>query len=222
MKNTLKILVFLAILQAPAAMKAQDVSNLPSIEISSKIVPSSIETSTGTVPFRIIHPPEGGHIPLVKKSFVYGSADPAGTLIINGSTVPVYHTGGFITMIEYSTGPFIINALLQSAATEQSIIRKVRVEEPLSLPKNKLSIENVRPEMGMGVQPGDSIDISFRGTPDKKAYFQVRGLSKKYPLVQQSSGYYRGAYIVQPSDELNKARVTVTLSDEINGRKITA
>ncbi len=40
-------------------------------------------------PLKIVHPPEGMAIPAVKSSFVYGWADPAGTLTVNGRPVMI-------------------------------------------------------------------------------------------------------------------------------------
>jgi len=169
-------------------------------------------------PLCIVHPAEGSQLPYVRTSFVYGSADPRGKLTVNDKIVPVHPGGGFLTMVNYSTGPCIINAQLQLSTMTFSITRKVFVQPPpQTSPAEPLTIEYVKPDLAMELRTGDTVTVKSKGSPNAKGYFTISGVKRQFPLKEIDStikGIYCGSYIVQAKDNLNNSRISVTFENE--------
>jgi N-acetylmuramoyl-L-alanine amidase len=178
---------------------------------------------TGPSPIQIIEPAENEHIPGIPSTFVYGSVPVGGKLWINGIEVPVYSSGGFITMIQLSPGPFQIKADLKLGDVTYHLTRNIQVGTPVAKLKasDKLIITDVSPSQDQELLPGDNIDVVCQGTPGKKAYFTVQGVHHQFPMLESSpsSGIYRGVYLIGEHDKLKKSKFTVTLED--NHKKVT-
>jgi N-acetylmuramoyl-L-alanine amidase len=174
-----------------------------------------------TFPLRIINPEEGEQLDVLS-SFVLGSADPEGKLTINGTSVPIHQGGGFITMIDYSTGPFTIEAELKLSTMTVYAVREVFVLHPSTTSQAKpLVIEYVKPGLDMELRGGDIVEVTCKGSPGAKGYFTISKVKGKFPLKEIEGpvgGVYKGAYIIQPDDKLHEARIKVVLK---KGKKVT-
>ena len=187
-------------------------------------IPVFAQQVPAEIPFQIIHPPENSHIPAVKSSFVYGSANPSGKLIINGTDVPVHPGGGFIAMVDYKPGKFVITAELTTDTTPQIISRTIYVADNDSgTNTDKLSIGYIAPEQDVEIVQGDTFRISVYATPGKSGYFKIEGIHDKLPLTESfvSQGYYQGVYTIQPGDKFVKSRIRVFLTDVKSEKKIS-
>ncbi|MBI4397188.1 MAG: N-acetylmuramoyl-L-alanine amidase [Elusimicrobia bacterium] len=195
------------------------------VQVSTVPVVVSTETPAGIFPLKIVHPPEGATLPYLRTSFAYGSADPRGTLSINGKAVPIHPGGGFLAMVSFTTGTFVIQAELRVGTATHTASRKIFVSgPPVASPVVPLTIETLRPEGDMELRPGDPISIFCKGSPGMEAFFQIEGVHGKFPLLENSKdapvrGIYRGTYILQPEDKIKNAQVRVTLVDRERGEK---
>ncbi len=175
------------------------------------------EPSRMNNPIKIIEPAENVRIPAISSTFVYGSVPVGGKLWINGNQVPVYTSGGFITMIQLSSGPFQIKADLQIGDATYHLTRNIQVGAPASQPETagKLTITAVSPSQEQELLPGDNVEVVCQGTPGKMAYFKVKGVRQQFPMVESapSSGFYRGVYTIGGHDKLKKSKFTITLND---------
>jgi N-acetylmuramoyl-L-alanine amidase len=181
--------------------------------------------STPTL-LRIVHPAEGARLPFVRTSFVYGSADPRGRLLVNGQSVSVHPGGGWLAMVAYSTGAFSIRAELLLDGSTVTVVRKVTVAgPPIPAPVTPVTIEYVRPDLALELQPGERVPVVCKGSPGMEAYFQVKGAPGKYPMIEDaessSRGLYRGLYIAKADHELEDSWLRVTLADKKRGSKTT-
>ena len=174
-------------------------------------------------PIQIVEPAENEHIPGIPTTFVYGSVPVGGKLWINGTQVPVYTSGGFVTMIQLSPGPFQIKADFQLGDVTYHLVRNVQVGAPASktAASGELTITDVSPSQDQELLPGDNIEVVCQGTPGKKAFFTVQGVHYQFPMLESSpsSGIYRGVYQIGEHDKLKKSKFTITLKD--NHKKIT-
>jgi N-acetylmuramoyl-L-alanine amidase len=185
-------------------------------------VPCATDTSVRDVKVpNIVHPCENAHLPALKSTFVFGAADPHGTLTINGRPVPIHPGGGFLSMVNLSSGTFTITAELALGATTHVVIRKIVVDGPaLPSPVSPLTVEYVRPDMGIEAQTGDEIPVSCKGSPGMAASFTVDGVKGKFPMLEAGdSGIYRGTYIVGQKDKLRGSKIKVMLRDGKTGKK---
>jgi N-acetylmuramoyl-L-alanine amidase len=189
------------------------------------LLPSSTTATTdvfiSTIPFRIAHPYEGQHLPLLRSSFVFGTADPRGQLTVNGKPVPIHQGGGWLAMVDYSTGPFTLKAELAFPSTSFTLVRNVVLPIPQTgTPSTRAYIDRAGPDSAVKLQPGGVLYVDCSGSTCGKAVFSINGKGK-YPMVEtaENSGYYRGSYIIKQRDEFDNARIKVTLTDP---RKNTA
>ncbi|MHB9156158.1 MAG: hypothetical protein ACYC5N_10820, partial [Endomicrobiales bacterium] len=115
---------------------------------------------------RVAHPCEGARLPNLASTFVFGAADPAGTLTLNGKPVPVHPGGGFIAMVDLSTGAFAIRAELSVGTTTHAVTRTVTVgPAPAVCPVSPLTLESIQPDMDCEVLPGEELVVSCKGSP---------------------------------------------------------
>jgi N-acetylmuramoyl-L-alanine amidase len=190
--------------------------------VSEELIPgATAELVVPPYPIRIVHPPEGARLPSLRSSFVFGSANPNGQLTINGQPVSIHPGGGFLTMLNYSPGDFTIRAELRIGTATATLTRRIVVSEPTPLPPpSPPEIVSVEPSVDMGVMSGDRVTVSCVGSPGNNAYFQVQGIKGKFPMIETGRGTYRGVFISLGRDDLEKAEIKVTLTDE-KGDKAT-
>ncbi|MBN1823743.1 MAG: N-acetylmuramoyl-L-alanine amidase [Endomicrobiales bacterium] len=161
----------------------------------------------------IMHPYENARLSAPTSTYVCGWALPGGALTINGQSVPVDPGGGYLAMVNLSSGAFAIDARLEAGATVYTLTRTVLVRPPsLPSPVYPTTIECVAPETDYTVVTGDEIPVSAKGSPGAEAYFTVKGVSKRFAMMEIGRGIYRGVYVVRERDKLKKSKITVTLS----------
>lgn len=164
----------------------------------------------------IIHPSKDAHLPNLASTFVYGSVCCEGKLFINNQPADVYPGGGFLCMINLSTGAFIITAELKTSDTNYFVSRKISVEPPYTLcPVSPLTIENVKPDINIEASPGEEIIVSCKGSPGMKAFFTLNNKKNMFPMVEQN-GIYKGSYIMPSGSKIKKSKIFVSL---INKKK---
>jgi N-acetylmuramoyl-L-alanine amidase len=70
--------------------------------------------------------------------------------------------------------------------------------------------------------PGDYVDVVCKGSPGSKAYFTIKGVKGRFPMIETDAapgGIYQGVYLVGNRDKLKKSRIKVTLEDKKNKKK---
>ncbi|MBL0059791.1 MAG: N-acetylmuramoyl-L-alanine amidase [Elusimicrobia bacterium] len=202
---------------------------LPSGPLST--APVSVAPVAGTTeppgarpPLMIVHPPEGMAIPAVKSSFVYGWADPAGTLTVNGRPVMIYPGGGWLTMVPYTPGPFTLQAELRSPTTSYVTFRRVTVGGGGG-PSTVFSLLPVQPDQDLLLRAGETVVVQAQGPPGLEGSFQWEGSKKRFPLGEYGSngrGTYRGFFTIPGDGKLENASLRITLLDKKRGTKQSA
>lgn len=186
-------------------------------------ITANSSTPTSENPIRIAHPAENANLPNLKSTFVFGSVPPEGKLFINGMPVTVHSGGGYLTMINLSPGEFKIQAELQLANTTYHFTRTINVAEPeKASPKSPLTIEYVTPQQDVALLPGDYVEVVCKGSPDKTAYFTIKGSREKFPMVETNKapgGIYHGSYRIKSTDNFDQATIKVTLVDQDNRKE---
>ena len=176
--------------------------------------PSTPEVSTPTATFIssptaaapsliVVHPVEGTAFPWLKSSFVYGWAEPGGTLTVDGKPVDLFTGGGWLTMVDYVPGPNTIHFVYEKNGSSVTVVRSVTVGGgggPLT------GMEGIYPEKDLGVVPGETVAVSFHGPPGGRAWFRVRGAGGKFPM-SEVNGVYRGFFVPPPKLLLKDALI---------------
>jgi N-acetylmuramoyl-L-alanine amidase len=84
------------------------------------------------------------------------------------------------------------------------------------LPKSPVTLvkESITPADDLLLQPGDTLRVSFQGSPQGTAEFSIEGLEKKVPMVELGNpprGLYEGSYIVPRDATAKRAIIAVSL-----------
>jgi len=167
---------------------------------------SAGEASSGTAasfPVRVVHPAEGANLPLLRRSFVYGWAEPGGKLTVNGQSVDLYTDGGWLTMVDYAPGPNTLHVAYEKTGMSVSVDRSVTVG--FSAPTG---VETIKPDRDVGVMPGETVTVSFRGPPGGRAFFTVAGARGKFPM-EWADGTYRGFFSAREGIFIKQARIQI-------------
>ena len=202
----------------------------PSPRSSTETVNASpvwMEKTRARPPLKIVHPSEGASLPAVKSSFVFGWADPAGKLSVNGREVPILPGGGWLTMVPYTPGPFTIQAELLSAATSTAASRRITVggAAPSGEGAPPASLLSLQPDQDLVLRAGETVVVQCLGPPGGDAAFQWTGSRKKFPMGEIPNGaksVYRGFFTVPADGEFENATVKIIFHGQNHGTKMSA
>lgn len=163
----------------------------------------------------VIHPAEGAELPDIKEAFVYGAVTPGSALTINGATVTVHPQGGYLVMVPVHPGNVLVHVEAKSSKGETaSLDRRFSVApgfvecpfQPLTLLK-----DTVEPSQDVLLAPGDTLPVTFQGSPQGKAWFSVEGVASHVPMDGTAQGVYEGEYVIQADDHAREAAIAATL-----------
>jgi len=134
----------------------------------------------------IIHPKAGELVnaAAVDSSFILGNVSSADAdFYINDQQIPLHDNGAFLAWVpvEPDTFTFLCRAVRDADTTQ--LAHTVYIP-PLWQPPDTLTIEPsfVYPGQFLAVQPGEYIELAFRGTPSCRAFFQIDSLTGLLPM----------------------------------------
>ncbi|MCH8992256.1 MAG: N-acetylmuramoyl-L-alanine amidase [Acidobacteria bacterium] len=139
---------------------------------------------------RVVYPADSQMLGPVDSTSIRGSVTPGASLTINGDTVDVYRTGGFLAFLPVEHGAFDFYLVAENAAGVDSQIVTILVADPRPIPADSgvlIRDASVRPLWSRTVRPGDEVDVSFQGTVGCAARFRIvsaTDTSRAYPMVE--------------------------------------
>jgi N-acetylmuramoyl-L-alanine amidase len=82
--------------------------------------------------------------------------------------------------------------------------------------------ESIVPADDILLAAGDTLRVSFQGSPQGQAEFAIEGIAGHLPMVESGArGIYEGAYVIQPADYARQAVIAVSLKKR-SVRKVQA
>jgi len=196
--------VCLALL-VPAAVLAQESADPPTVTL---VVPGTNLKHYPSSRIRI-----GGH------------TQPGNTVTVNGKSVKVYPTGAFIDLVSLKKGENTVSVVAGNSLGEATSARRVnRPPSSQTTPKDLLAIEEemMEPREDRALQPGDLLQVQFKGTPGGKAAFSLGSAHKSILMIERPSaeadglkGVYSGVYRLQPGDRMSRRPIRFSL--EVKG-----
>jgi N-acetylmuramoyl-L-alanine amidase len=120
---------------------------------------------------------------------------PKAILKINGATVPVHKSGGFLAFVPIDTGDFTFHLKLTGPGKHASLTAlaeldlTVRVPLPLrpASPDTLRIVGDYRPPQGdIALGAGDRLDVQFQGMPGGAAWFSIPGAIDSVPMSEDS------------------------------------
>jgi N-acetylmuramoyl-L-alanine amidase len=179
--------------------------------------PTPVRVSTNAW-VTMVHPAEGAKLPPIKEVFVFGAVVPGSTCTINGSTVPVHPKGGYIAMVPLVPGDILLKLDAKTRSGDTAHLERRFSVSPgfVPLPPTPLTInkDSIIPADDMLLAPGDTVRVSFQGTPQAVAEFAVEGLARHVPMLETGNppqGLYEGSYVIPLNGVAERADIVVTL-----------
>ncbi len=150
--------------------------------------------------------------------FVYGATVAGSTLAINGSTVPVHAKGGYLTMVPLVSGDILLSMDTKAPSGQTAHFDRRFTVSPgfVMSPSTPTTLvkDSISPSDDLLLAPGDTLRVSFQGSPQGTAEFTVEGLAHHIPMSEVGNpprGIYEGSYVIQPGGAANHADIAVTL-----------
>jgi len=144
---------------------------------------------SGPLRIDVVAPGENEELPTRDSTFVYGSLGTGrATLSIDGAAVRVEPNGSFLAWLP-APADGVYHLTAGAGGQTQALERRVRLpSEPPSLPPDRARIleGTVHPTGAWVVQPGERIDVGFRGTPGARAWLVLPD-GTRLPLVASSA-----------------------------------
>ncbi|MFH1940920.1 MAG: N-acetylmuramoyl-L-alanine amidase [bacterium] len=185
---------------------------------------------------RIVYPLEDQEVAAKDSTFIFGSVTPGSELRINGEAVRVYSNGSFLAYLPVSLGRFSFRCMVVSGADTTVAERRVFIPYRMrAYPTDFLGFDTtyVYPRESSVLRPGDLLEVSIKGTPGCRAFFDIEGLAWEIPMAERLplpqfpwgeavfgelkvdsnfvKGIYTGIYQIQPWDIVRDAKIAFTL-----------
>ncbi|MBI5595140.1 MAG: N-acetylmuramoyl-L-alanine amidase [Elusimicrobia bacterium] len=157
----------------------------------------------------VVWPKEQDSLPFVKRSFVFGRANPGAALTINDQPVQVLPSGAFFSMLPFSTGTFTLDFESKFSGIMVSTRRVVQVAPPNG-PEPKLGeVLALEPAEDAEVMPGELLAVRCRGPEGGAAEFSVGRIARSLPMAENPAvrGLYEGHFYAPATERREPAEV---------------
>lgn len=148
-----------------------------------------IAPADGPLRIDVVAPAEGEELPTRDSTFVYGSVGTGrATLSVDGRPVPVEPNGTFLAWLPVPASG-VYHVVAGVGVQNATLDRRVRLPaESVSLPRERARIleGTASPAGTWVVQPGERIDVSFRGSPGGRAWLLLPD-GTRLPLVESAA-----------------------------------
>jgi len=164
---------------------------------------------------RVVDPARDNNSVRTSRVFISGSTCRSCELMVNGSAVKVYATGGFAHELKLIPGYNTVDIVARQG--KQQITKKMSFQYMLPLPPDTvktLDIAQIQtfPEGNLVLQPGEK--INFRVKAQSGCMIMVNNKTRLYEMPATTvPGIYQGEYIVSSSDSFVNTRILVSVSD---------
>ncbi|MDQ7772241.1 MAG: N-acetylmuramoyl-L-alanine amidase [Elusimicrobiales bacterium] len=165
---------------------------------------------------KVSYPRENQQLPLVSRTFIFGTVSPAtAPFFINGERVRPHTNGGFIAYLPVKPGEFSFNCELREGATDYAttfLARKVRIGPAAQngAEKPRPALELVSPSSDLELSPGDYLNVHAAGEAGREVTFSLGSVAEDENMVEipAGSGRYYGSYRVREGDRGRGLKLT--------------
>lgn len=185
-------------------------------------LPAMSSQENDNAPITLQHPQEKSTVPAgTENVYLFGKLNlQEPSLDINGQAVDVYKNGTFIAYIPVQQGTFDILLTAQSRGQTYQAVRHIIVPgTPINKFTNKARFDEskIYPSRPLWLMPGDSVELSARGTPGAKVTASLSGLpnAKEIALTEDllHPGNYRGRYTISETEKPRNVKIRYKMLD---------
>ncbi len=153
---------------------------------------------------------------------IAGNTDPSSRVFINGEEVEVYGNGAFVDLVTLTSGENRITFRAEAPDGRSServfVVHRPEPQQPLPGDELEIDIASITPNDSLWLKAGDVLEVRFRGSPGRRATFEVRGMTPRVPMRELAPeeaggviGIYSGRYVIQPRDEVLNAPLIIRM-----------
>ncbi|MFW5972888.1 MAG: N-acetylmuramoyl-L-alanine amidase, partial [Bacteroidota bacterium] len=184
-----------------------------------------VSSSTGQVPppeLNVMVPEADTSIFAAPRHRVAANTDPANRAFINGEEARVYASGAFVGVVqlEFGENPLVFRVETPDgrSAERRLVIHRPAPPSPLDPSRLEIDEASIMPVGRLWLTAGEVLEVRFRGSPGRRATFEVRGMTPRVPMTELPleetgglPGIYAGRYVIQPDDEVLEAPVVIRM-----------
>ncbi|KAF0126167.1 MAG: N-acetylmuramoyl-L-alanine amidase [Elusimicrobia bacterium] len=184
--------------------------------LSSLLLVPALAAALQAGEIKVSYPRENQPLPLVSRTFIFGTVSPAtAPFFINGERVRPHTNGGFIAYLPVNPGEFSFNCELREGATGYAttfLARKVRIgpaaQNGAETPRPALEL--VSPSSDLELSQGDYLNVHAAGEPGREVSFSLGSVVEDEKMVEipAGSGRYYGSYRVREGDRGRGLKLT--------------
>jgi N-acetylmuramoyl-L-alanine amidase len=190
------------------------------------------------ISLEVVYPREDLEITATDSTFIFGSVSvPTARVFVNGLPMKVYPNGAFLGVVPVSPGDFVFKCTAISGTDSVEVQRKVFIPPYLiTTHRDTVAIDTayIFPKENLELQPGDYLEVAFKGTPGMMGTFTVKGLVENGPMIEappwkefywgeavfgagepaatpEIEGVYTGTYQMKPGIEIEGAEIEFKL-----------
>lgn len=201
--------------EKPEALSAKEKADLDSVlsEPAKVSTPAAAPAAPPQVIIPVIEvvwPKEQDTLPFVKRSFVFGRANPDAALSINAQPVQVLPSGAFFAMVPFSSGTFALDFESKFSGIVVSTRRVVQVAPPNGPEPKPGEVLALEPAEDAEVMPGELVIVRCKGPEGGSAEFSVGRIARNLPMAENPwvKGLYEGHFYAPATDRRAPAEVT--------------
>ncbi|MBO7238599.1 MAG: N-acetylmuramoyl-L-alanine amidase [Elusimicrobiaceae bacterium] len=192
-------------------------------------LPGMSSAQNDRAPITLQHPQENVTVAAgAQNIYLFGKLNlEQATLHINGQAVPVFKNGTFIAYIPVKQGPFDIVLTAQSQGQTYQAVRHITVPgTPLEkfADKARFDSEQIYPNQPVWLLPGDTFNLSARGTPGAQVTATLSGIKNAKDISLQENihtpGLYTGQYVIPNNQKPRKVKITYRMFDPVTRTKV--
>ena len=153
---------------------------------------------------------------------VAGNTTPGSVVTVGGAPVRVYSNGTFTGMLTIPHG-YSNHEILSVSPGRDTLSTHLfffKSDPPGDLPDHPVAIDRltITPGADLWLQPGEEVEVRFRGSPGHDATFDIPGVVMNAPMRELDPsesgglrGIYRGSYIIREMDRADAQMIRVRL-----------
>jgi len=129
----------------------------------------------------IVYPSEDARLPFLKRTFIFGSAQPGSKVTVNGTRALTAGSGGWIAFVPLTPGTFRFRVLARSGGKTDTAERVVHVASaPRTTPSTPAKVDLTvapAPHVDMVVRPRDNVQLLVKASVGARVSASLIGAS---------------------------------------------